>query len=153
MASSLALRTAPPAIYDAASRASPLLRSAKPSDLPRNSADCSWQTTGLTLHSLYGLACSISEADLEITPVQAWFELAGRYPREVLMRREVLDGLKRELAPVVKCPHFGAVMERAAYESVVGRVLGAPEMVEMEMGQGGEHGGGGAWAGMSCGGE
>jgi hypothetical protein len=62
---------------------------------------------------------------LELTPVQAWFELAGRYPPEVLLREDVLGALKRELAPVVKCPHFGAVMEREAYESVVGRVLGA----------------------------
>jgi hypothetical protein len=123
MASALALRTAPPEIFTAASRTSPLLRSPRPADVPPQ-GECSWQATGLTLHSLYGLACSISDAELELTPVQAWFELMGRYPPEVLLREDVLGALKRELAPVVKCPHFGAVMEREAYESVVGRVLG-----------------------------
>ncbi|KAK0632016.1 hypothetical protein B0T14DRAFT_559746 [Immersiella caudata] len=123
MASALALRTAPPEIFTAASRTSPLLRSPKPADVPRQ-GECSWQAAGLSLHSLYGLACSISDAELELTPVQAWFELAGRYPLDVLLRQDVLGALKRELAPVVKCPHFGAVMEREAYESVVGRVLG-----------------------------
>ncbi|KAK0657307.1 hypothetical protein B0T16DRAFT_452784 [Cercophora newfieldiana] len=123
MASALALRTAPPEVYAAAADTAPILRPAKAADVTRQ-GDCSWQATGLTLHSLYGLACSISDADLEITPVQAWFELAGRYPLGLLLKREVLEVLKRELAPMVRCPHFGAVIEREAFESVVGRVLG-----------------------------
>jgi hypothetical protein len=41
------------------------------------------------------------------------------------MQQHILDGLKRELVGVVKCPHFGAWMERGAFESVVGRVLGS----------------------------
>ncbi len=57
--------------------------------------------------------------------MQAWFELAARVPAEILLRREILDALKRELAPLVKCPYYGAWMERGAFESVVGRVLGA----------------------------
>jgi len=126
MATSLALRTAPPSVFTAANKSAPLLRSAKPSDLPKQ-GQCEWQAAGLSLHSLHGLACSIADAEVEITPVQAWFELSGRFKLEVLLRREVLDGLKRELCELVRCPHFGAVMEREAFESVVGRVLGGFE--------------------------
>ncbi|KAK5663303.1 hypothetical protein OQA88_3731 [Cercophora sp. LCS_1] len=119
-ATSLALRSAPSPILNAASRSNPLLRKATPSDI----TPVSWTTSDLTLQTLHGLACSINTADLEITPVQAWFELAAQWPVEVLLRRDVLDGLKRELTGVVRCPHFGACMEREAFESVVGRVLG-----------------------------
>ncbi|KAK1834722.1 hypothetical protein QBC39DRAFT_251811 [Podospora conica] len=121
MASSLALASAPRAVFSAVSHATPLLRRAAPRDVPEA---CEWSAAGLTLQALHGLACSISDAAVEVAPVQAWFELAARVPAEVLLRREVLDALKRELAPVVRCPHFGAQMERGAFESVVGRVLG-----------------------------
>lgn len=125
MASSLALQSAPRAVFSAVSRATPLLRRAAPRDLPAAGEQaCEWSAAGLTLQALHGLACSISDAAVEVAPVQAWFELAARVPGEVLMRREVLEALKRELAPIVRCPHFGAQMERGAFESVVGRVLG-----------------------------
>ncbi|KXX74967.1 hypothetical protein MMYC01_207432 [Madurella mycetomatis] len=79
----------------------------------------------LTLRSLYELACSLNPADdVEVTPVQAWFELVGRFGAEVMMAEGVLENLKREFVGVVKCPHYGASLERAAFESVVGRVLG-----------------------------
>ncbi|KAK0734151.1 hypothetical protein B0T26DRAFT_687321 [Lasiosphaeria miniovina] len=84
----------------------------------------SWQASGLTLHTLHGLASSLVPGDIEVTPVQAWFELAARHPVALLLRADILAALKRELLGVVKCPHFGAVMERAAFESVVARVLG-----------------------------
>jgi len=121
MATSIALQTASNAVYNAADRSCPLLRRGTRSDLPRD--DISWQATGLTLQSLYGLASSFTDADVELTPVQAWFDLASRYPLDLILRPDVLAELKRELAPVVKCPHFGAQLERMAYESVVGRVL------------------------------
>jgi hypothetical protein len=44
-----------------------------------------------------------------------------------LLKPDTLATLKRELAPAVKCPFYGAWIEREAFESVVGRVLG-PEM-------------------------
>ncbi|KAL2134892.1 hypothetical protein VTI74DRAFT_10527 [Chaetomium olivicolor] len=92
---------------------------------PENVTRLSWKTSSLTLRSLHGLARSLNPDDaLELTPVQAWFELARRFGVERLMAAGVLDTLKRELVGVVKCPHFGASMERAAFESVVGRVLG-----------------------------
>lgn len=89
------------------------------------SSPLSWHTSGLTLRSLYELACSLNPADdVEVTPVQAWFELVGRFGAEAIMAEGVLESLKREFVGVVKCPHYGASLERAAFESVVGRVLG-----------------------------
>jgi hypothetical protein len=91
-------------------------------------SDASWTTSGLTLQALYSLAQHINPAaDQELTPVQAWFELAAIYPMELLLRADILDTLKKELDGVVKCVHYGATMERGAFESVVGRVLW-PEM-------------------------
>jgi hypothetical protein len=108
----------------------------------------SWKASGLTLKSLYGLACSLNpppppspslalaadnddeeddgscDRGAEIAPVQAWFELVARFGAAELMREGVLDRLKRELVGVVKCPHFGASIKRLAFESVVGRVMG-----------------------------
>lgn len=84
-----------------------------------------WNTSGITLESLYGLAQSLNPSnDLELTPVQAWFELAARYPSGILLERSALQALQREFKGVVKCVEFGAAMERLAFESVVGRVLG-----------------------------
>lgn len=82
-----------------------------------------WTTSSITLDSLFGLATSLNPGDKELTPVQAWFELAGRYPLETLLEPQVLNELKTELNGVVKCLQFGAVMEREAFESVVGRVM------------------------------
>lgn len=135
MATHLALRTAPESIFKSPAKAAIDAISSKilPNHHPQppkddNNEDVSWQASGLTLQSLHGLACSFNKAaDIELTPVQAWFELAERYPSEVLMQKKVLDGLKRELVGVVKCPHYGAWMERMAYESVVERVV-EPEM-------------------------
>jgi hypothetical protein len=89
----------------------------------------SWQSTGLNLQALYGLASSLNPGDKEVTPVQAWFELANQYPVSILLNRRVLETLKREFKGVVKCVHFGATIERQAFESVVDRVIG-PELSE-----------------------
>lgn len=83
-----------------------------------------WHAPGLTLDYLYGLATSLSPGDTELTPVQAWLELANQYGTARLLDEQVLSVLKRELKDVVRCVFFGAVMERRAFESVVGRVLG-----------------------------
>lgn len=83
-----------------------------------------WPSTPISLASLLGLASSLNPGDKEITPIQAWFELADRYPITVLLDLQLLQVLSRELNGVVKCLYFGAVMEREAFESVVGRVLG-----------------------------
>ncbi|KAJ9157379.1 Alanine racemase [Pleurostoma richardsiae] len=121
MASSLALQSAPQNVFttmgDAGARVKPeSLRS-----------DVSWQASGLTLQSLHGLASSVNPSDLDLTPVQAWFELASVYPMSILLRRDIVDALKRGFSGVVKCPQYGAVIERSVFDSVVGRVL-EPEL-------------------------
>lgn len=83
-----------------------------------------WQTAGLTLQNLHRLASSLNTPDKELTPVQGWFELASIYSAEVLLNKEVINSLKREFVGVVKCVGFGAVIEREAFDSVVGRVIG-----------------------------
>ena len=49
------------------------------------------------MQGLYGLAASLNPGDKELTPVQAWFELASRYHTNLLLSPRVLEGLKREL--------------------------------------------------------
>ncbi|KAI1072570.1 hypothetical protein LB507_002881 [Fusarium sp. FIESC RH6] len=81
-----------------------------------------WPSPRISLSSLYGLAQSLNPGDLEITPVQAWFELSTRFDKSLLLER--LDLLGTELMGVSKCLEFGAVMERDSFESVVARVYG-----------------------------
>lgn len=92
-----------------------------------------WPSRRISLSALHGLASSLNPGDIELTPVQAWFELADRYPKEVLMNPQLLHSLSYELNGVVQCLEFGAVMEREAFEHVVRRVLG-PTLENM-MGQ------------------
>ncbi|KAB5536570.1 RNA polymerase I-specific transcription initiation factor RRN3-domain-containing protein [Coniochaeta sp. 2T2.1] len=140
MASSLALRTAPGAVFDYM-RAQPPFPEQPPSAhaaLLAATAETgapppppiSWPASGLTLHSLYGLASSVNPSDLEVAPVQAWFELAARYPLDILLRRDVEDRLKREFVGVVKCPHYGAAIERGTFDSICARVL-EPEVAAL----------------------
>lgn len=84
-----------------------------------------WQATGLTLQNLYLLGSSLAPDNAEITPVQGWFEMMDRYGPSVVLNREVVEALKNEFVGVVKCLHFGAIIERDAFESVVERVVGA----------------------------
>ncbi|KND95139.1 hypothetical protein TOPH_00325 [Tolypocladium ophioglossoides CBS 100239] len=86
-----------------------------------------WAALGTTLKSLHGLARSLNPGGQEIAPVQAWFELASRYPVDILMGDGVLDTLQREFRGVVRCVAFGAAIERLAFESVITRVLGPSE--------------------------
>ncbi|KAL8419730.1 hypothetical protein RB594_002780 [Gaeumannomyces avenae] len=129
MATTLALLDAPSSIATADARRRPQRRpspTAPVSELT-GGAD-SWRASGLTLAALHGLAQSLAPlAGPELTPVQAWFELAARFPAALLLRADVSDALKRGFVGVVKCVHFGAAVEREAFESVVFRVLGAAD--------------------------
>ncbi|KAH7170706.1 hypothetical protein EDB81DRAFT_776432 [Dactylonectria macrodidyma] len=89
-----------------------------------------WSSPRISLASLHDLASSLNPGDKELTPIQAWFELADRYPLGVLLDAQLLQALSLELNGVVKCLFFGAVMEREAFESVVCRVLG-PSLDQM----------------------
>ncbi|KAJ2891108.1 hypothetical protein MKZ38_000917 [Zalerion maritima] len=130
MASTIALASAPPQVFKQLGKSQRNVWFT-PSALQSNpiSGEISWQASqgggrGLSLQSLYGLATSLNPGDKEITPVQAWFELAQSFDIDIILNPVVIDGLKRELHGVVKCLHYGAIMERAAFESVVGRVIG-----------------------------
>lgn len=125
MASTFCMSNAPDAVYD---NRKALKKAASSSSAPPP-PDMSWPATGLNLQALYGLAASLNPGDKELTPVQAWFELANLYHPSLLLKPRVLEALRRELNGVVKCLHFGAVMEREAFESVVGRVV-VPELYE-----------------------
>ena len=126
MASSIALSTAPQQVFKQLGKTQRNLWFT-PSALQSNpiSGDINWNSTGLSLHSLHGLATSLNPGDKEITPVQAWFELAQGFDIDLLLNPAVIDHLKRGFHGVVKCAHYGATMERGAFESVVGRVIGA----------------------------
>ncbi|KID90337.1 alanine racemase [Metarhizium guizhouense ARSEF 977] len=124
MASAYCMAPAPESVY-AGRAALAAKKPGKAAAAPRPSFQ--WGASGITLESLHGLAASLNPGDLEITPVQAWFELASRYPVEVLLGGAVLDTLQREFNGVVRCVMYGAVIERLAFESIIARVLGPSE--------------------------
>ncbi|KAI1766166.1 hypothetical protein GGR53DRAFT_487110 [Hypoxylon sp. FL1150] len=79
----------------------------------------------LTLASLYGLATALNPADsVELAPVQAWFEIARMYGEGAVRDAAKMDAVRVELARDVDCLHFGAVVQRAAFEGTLERVLG-----------------------------
>lgn len=126
MASSIALSPAPPAVFKQLGKTQLnvwFTPSAFNTNPISNGGDVSWQSRGLTLQSLHGLATSLNPGDLELTPVQAWFELAQAFDIDLLLSPTVIDNLKREFHGVVKCIHYGALIERQAFESVVCRVI------------------------------
>ncbi|KAI9167034.1 hypothetical protein HJFPF1_03153 [Paramyrothecium foliicola] len=96
---------------------------------PESSPKLQWTGEGISLKTLHGLALSITNADVEITPVQAWFELARRYPVSLLVDPHIMASLKRQLKSVVRCVYYGAVMDRDAFEVAVDRVLGSVSTV------------------------
>ncbi|KAM3513815.1 hypothetical protein MY11210_002540 [Beauveria gryllotalpidicola] len=119
MASSYLMASAPESVYDE--------RAALASRFRSSPAALQWPAAAaaVTLDSLHGLAQSLNPGGVdEVAPVQAWFELAARYPVDTLLQPAVLDALKREFKGVVRCVAFGAAMERGAFESIVMRVLG-----------------------------
>ena len=118
MASSYVMASAPESVYDQ--------RKAFTSRF-RSSPTLQWQSSAVTLDSLYGLAQSINSGEDEIAPVQAWFELAHRYPVDYLISK--LVDLKREFKGVARCVAYGAVIERAEFESIALRVLGPPQTI------------------------
>ncbi|KAK1513065.1 hypothetical protein CTAM01_00461 [Colletotrichum tamarilloi] len=140
MASTLCMSSAPARVYRTIRRGE------------ASTVSHTWQAdtgagSSLSLKSLLALAKTLNPGDIELTPVQAWFELAARYGAAALMRGNVIEALKREFSGVVDCIHFGAIIERDAFESVVARVMeqvGVPELEwEMDVDEGaGVHAGG-----------
>ncbi|KXH39324.1 hypothetical protein CSIM01_13429 [Colletotrichum simmondsii] len=141
MASTLCMSSAPARVYRTIRRGE------------ASTVSHTWQAdtgagSSLSLKSLLALAKTLNPGDIELTPVQAWFELAARYGAAALMRRNVIEALKREFCGVVDCIHFGAIIERDAFESVVARVMeqvGVPELeweMDVDEGAGVPHAGG-----------
>lgn len=115
MASSYLMANAPESIYSERDAFNSRFRS---------SPTLQWPASTVTLDSLYGLAGSLNPGTAEVAPVQAWFELASRYPIDLLLQPVNLESLKREFKGVARCVAFGAAMEREAFESIILRVLG-----------------------------
>ncbi|KAK4659105.1 hypothetical protein QC762_107308 [Podospora pseudocomata] len=127
-ATSLALSSAPSSIFTAAKRTQLFPGSGinlKPSSSGTESLE--WENSALTLKNLYRLSKVLEkegEDRTEITPVQAWFEILAKYGVERVMER--VERLKGELGGrrVVRCPHFGARVDRGEWEVVVEGVMG-----------------------------
>lgn len=115
MASSYVMASAPLSVYEERQKFKKFFRP---------SPTLQWSTSPVSLEALHSLAQSLNPGTDEVAPVQAWFELALRYPVEVLTNQDVLDTLKREFKGVVRCVVFGAAIERSVFESIVFRVLG-----------------------------
>jgi hypothetical protein len=88
-----------------------------------------WSSQGISLSSLHGLARSLTNPDVEITPVQAWFDLASRFPTAVLLDPNMLASLKLEFKQIVHCVYYGAVMARDEYEAAIVNVFGTSSMI------------------------
>ena len=91
----------------------------------------SWQApgpaAGLTLENLRQLAATLNPQDgpcSELTPVQAWFEIARLCGPAIVCDDTVMDALGRGLLDVVHCVHFGAVIQRDAFDAVLEKVVG-----------------------------
>ncbi|KAH8675397.1 hypothetical protein BX600DRAFT_534868 [Xylariales sp. PMI_506] len=141
MASHIALQTASPEVFSRINDVRLEAAAAAREDPPRGHATLAvpegieWQAprarpasgggSGLDLEALYGLATTLNPPDRELAPVQAWFEIVRAYGPDVGLDPVVIEGLKREFAGVVKCLHFGAVIERDAFDAIVARVVAA----------------------------
>ncbi|KAL7628857.1 hypothetical protein AAE478_000372 [Parahypoxylon ruwenzoriense] len=68
------------------------------------------------------------EAEEELAPVQAWFEIARRYGGPTVTNALLMDAVRAELAAAVACLHFGAAVRRGLFEDVLLRVLGVPPL-------------------------
>lgn len=123
MASTLCMAHAPTSLYDDRAALGSTITHLPATAQLSPDATFQWQSPGITLASLRGLASSLNPGDQELTPVQAWFELAERYPPVTLLEGGVLEQLKKEFRGVVRCVSYGAMIEREAFESVVRRVI------------------------------
>lgn len=66
---------------------------------------------------------SLGTDDLEVTPVQIWFELVEHFDAEEVLKPERLEALKRELGPLVDCHKCGAVILRCDFNEAMRKVF------------------------------
>ncbi|KAH9996944.1 hypothetical protein F4779DRAFT_183000 [Xylariaceae sp. FL0662B] len=136
MASALALQSAPATVFTQLSDVQTQLRSGttpQPEISWRQEQSGTTAAAGLSLQSLYGLATALNPPDHELAPVQAWFEIVRLYGAGVALDAPLMDRVRAEFAGVVKCLHFGAVIERDAFESVLRRVIGREYDVDIDI--------------------
>ncbi|KAL7792928.1 hypothetical protein V8C37DRAFT_114932 [Trichoderma ceciliae] len=86
-----------------------------------------WQASGVSINSLWALA-QFEIDPTEISPVQIWFDLASKYPYELLFADGLLTALLIELRPFIRCIEYGAAVNRQFYEDVIERILGQPSV-------------------------
>ncbi|KAK0748203.1 hypothetical protein B0T21DRAFT_356065 [Apiosordaria backusii] len=128
MATSLALQSAPSSIFSAAKKTKLFPGSSINIKPPSTSKEMEWENSALTLRNLYRLSKALEkggEDEMEVTPVQAWFELVSGYGLGRVM--EGIGELKREMGRrkgAVRCPHYGARIGRGEWEEIVGEVMG-----------------------------
>jgi hypothetical protein len=87
-----------------------------------------WQATGININSLWSLA-QFEIDPTEISPMQIWFDLASKYPYELLFADGLLTAILIELRPFIRCIEFGAAVNRQFYEDVIERIIGLPPVV------------------------
>ncbi|KAM0253604.1 hypothetical protein ACHAQJ_007233 [Trichoderma viride] len=87
-----------------------------------------WQASGISISSLWALA-QFEIDPTEISPMQIWFDLASKYPYELLFVDGLLTALLIELRPFIRCIEFGAAVNRQFYEDVIERILGPPPVI------------------------
>ncbi|KAK0670436.1 hypothetical protein QBC41DRAFT_221860 [Cercophora samala] len=132
MATSLALQSAPLSVFSAAKKTQLFPGSSINLKPPPPTSDelLQWESSALTLKNLYRLSKVMEkegEDEQEATPVRAWFEMVGRYGLERVMGKvgELKGELgRRKRGTVVRCPHFGARLDKGGWEGVVERVMG-----------------------------
>ncbi|KAL7818206.1 hypothetical protein V8C44DRAFT_216674 [Trichoderma aethiopicum] len=87
-----------------------------------------WHANGVSVSSLWALA-QFEVDPAEISPVQIWFDLASKYPYELLFADGLLTSLLIELRPYIRCIEYGAAVNRQFYLDVVERMIGPPAVV------------------------
>lgn len=83
-----------------------------------------WQGFLPTLQTLHNLALLVNPDNIELTPIQIWFELVQRYGVTRLLCSETMSTLAREFKGTLRCVIYGAAVERTVFESIISRVLG-----------------------------
>jgi hypothetical protein len=121
MASSIALQHATPDIFTRIDAVNAVIKS-NPHCNP-DTHDIEWQSVGLSLESLYGLAMTLNPPDRELAPVQAWFEIVQIYGPDIALDRQIIEGLTRGFKGMVRCLNFGAVIQREVFDNIVENVV------------------------------
>ncbi len=117
-ASSLAVRDAPKSIFIHVNKArrrlpGPFLRQT------RTHPAATWLARGISLPALYSLTCTIRPRDVEVTAIQAFFEICERFPVDFILSQDVQDTLKTKLLRITKCNRFGAVIKRDLFNAAL----------------------------------